>query len=182
MKKIIFSFIAIVSLTSCSDLQKKDQLAEIESMNLSLDSLDAVLIEKTIDSLSAMTLTTTGVELRIKNFYKVDTIDLEFGKKMDAYKVMRRNLSAFGKQQSKLKQSIVEERENLNNLSTDITNGSGEKDKYNEYLEFEQQNVATIRVLASDFTFLHDTVMSTYNQLHDEINAYSFKLAEQDKK
>ena len=68
---------------SCTDIKKNKRVERISSMTKTLDSIQKTINTSKIDSLADMQLAAQGVELRIKNNYKLDTINLDFGKKMD---------------------------------------------------------------------------------------------------
>jgi archaellum component FlaC len=120
MRYFVFASLLIFLTYSCSDIKKNERLERIATMEKSLDSLEKTMKVEKIDSLPDMELAAQGVELRIKNNYKLDTINLEFGKKMDAYKRMRRAIPKLKVNWEKVKKSIIETRKSLNNLKTDI--------------------------------------------------------------
>lgn len=175
MKYLILIF-CLGSLIACSDVKKSDQLDSIEKMQNSLDSIQTVLLENEIDTIAAMGVAANSVELRIKNNYNADTIDLELGKKMDAYKVMRRTLGPLGKSFSVIKNGVIAENETLNNLKSDIENGNGERDKYDEFVLFEHGKVEQLRSLLKDYVTQKEKTMKTFHELHGELNAFSLSL------
>ena len=141
MRLLFFLALIIGLFTSCADLQKKEQLAKIDVMNQTLDSLEKELITQKIDTLPELKLSTSTVELRIKQNLFMDKVDIELGKKMDAYKRMRRALGPLGKAYGKVNKSVLEIREAIKNLSSDIENGYGERNKYDEYITFEKKEL-----------------------------------------
>ena len=97
MKKnqLLILFAVLSLLFSCSDLQRKEHLAAIKGMRTSLDSLEKVLQDNQIDTLAGLITATMSLELRIKNNYESDTINMEFGRKMDAFKRARKSSSSW---------------------------------------------------------------------------------------
>lgn len=183
MKKalcILLPFLALVTY-SCSDLKKGEYLTAIEDMNKTIDSVETVLLENQIDTLPQLTVACMGVELRIKNNYYADTIDMELGKKMDAFKRMRKRLKPIAGTFNTIKLGVKDERETLKALKTDIENGNGDRKKYGEYVEFEQQKVNQLRSLIKDYVNEKDLAVKTLDELYDELNVFSLKLLEDPK-
>ena len=175
----ILLFITLIGLLgSCADLQKKEQLAKINIMNQGVDSLEKELKAHTIDTLTELKLSTSTVELRIKNNLMLEKVDIELGRKMDAYKRMRKSLKPLGEALKKVKNGIQEEREALKNLYSDIENGYGERDKYEEYLTFESVKITKIAVLLNDFKEQKEVIFKTYSELHEELHTFSMSLLE----
>jgi hypothetical protein len=129
-----------------------------------------------IDTLTALKIATNAVEIRIKNYLVLDTINLVLGKKMDAYKMMRRSLKPLGKQNSQLKQAIREEQKTLKALRSDIENGSGSRDKYESYILFEKNKLNQLQILLDEYLRLKNETMATYRELHPELNQLSLDL------
>jgi len=181
MKYIPF-IIALFILWSCSDLGRSKQLMAIDNMNKSLDSIQSVLKENEIDTLAALRVATNSVEIRIKNYYDADTIDMAFGKKMDAYKVMRRQLGSLSKNYSVIKNGVTDERVTLKNLKSDIDKGYGDRNKYDEYVMHEESKVQQLRVLLKAYVEDKNKTMAEFHRLHDELYAFSISLLEKNKK
>jgi chromosome segregation ATPase len=169
---ISFSFI----FSSCSDLKRTERIERILTMEKSLDSIGKIMNLSKIDSLADMQIAAQGVELRIKNNYKLDTINLDFGKKMDEYKRMRRAIPKLKSNWDKVKKGIVEMRKSLKNLKTDIENNSGKREKYDEYLKFEQNKLNQLQLLCTECLKGQMKILDTYTKLHAELNRFSLDL------
>lgn len=174
--KILVGLTFILILFGCSDLKKSDQLAQITELEAQLDSLEAIWEENKIDSLAQWSLSVYDVENRIKKYYVSDTIDMEFGRKMDAFKVLRRQLGPLGKAMNALNTGIKEERVQLEKLSSDIENSNGKRGKYDEYITFETKKVDQLKTLATDFVETKQKAVDTYNELYQELNEFSWSL------
>jgi hypothetical protein len=180
--RLLFIVALIGLFTSCADLQKKEQLAKIEVMNQTLDSLEKELIVQKIDTLPELKLSTSTLELRIKQNLFMEKVDIELGKKMDAYKRMRRAFGPVGSAHGKVNKSVLELRESLKNLSSDIENGYGERDKYDEYITFEKDKITKITVLLNDYKEQKESVFKTYFELHYELYTFSMDLLKKNTK
>ena len=144
-RSITFLLSLSMFIVSCSDLKKDEQLKRISKLEKGLTLIENDRLKNEIDTLTALKIATNAVEIRIKNYLVLDTIDLVLGKKMDAYKIMRRSLKPLGKQNIQLKQAIREEQKSLKDLKTDIENGSGSRDKYESYILYEKNKINQLK-------------------------------------
>lgn len=166
----------LLSLFSCSDIKKSRQLASIDTMEKSIDSIQKVLEANEIDTIAAVTVATMTVELRIKNNYYADTIDMALGKKMDAFKLMRRKIPKLGTSFNTIKTGVKDQKSALSNLKSDIENGNGDRKKYAEYVAFEEGKTQQLRVLLKDYVVEKEKTMKEFNNLYPEMNAFSLSL------
>jgi len=177
MKSSIFLFLTCsILFFSCSDLKKDEQLKRISTLEKRILLIENERTVNEIDTLTALKIATNAVEIRIKNYLVLDTINLVLGKKMDAYKIMRRSLKPLGKQNSQLKQAIREEQKTLKALKSDIENGSGSRDKYESYILFEKNKLNQLQILFDEYLRLKKETMTTYRKLHPELNQLSLDL------
>lgn len=174
--KYFFLVITCLSLYACSSSNNEKHLEQIAKMNTSLDSLEKVMLANEIDTIAALRIATNGVELRIKNNYYSDTIDMELGKKMDAYKVMRRKLGPLSRSFTTVKTGITEERLSLKNLKTDIQNGNGDQSKYQEYVDFENGKVNQLSKILAEYVVEKTKTMKTFHELHQELYDFSIEV------
>lgn len=182
MKQLVVLFLVFVSLTACSDLKKQAHLERIDELTNSVDSIQVVLMSNQIDSLQQMQELADSVILRISNNYQSDTVSLEFGKKMDAYKQMVLSLPLVIDDQSSLNANIENIRSSLINLKEDITNANGKRDKYPEYISFEAKKVDSIRVKAKEYMKMRDQLIAHFKEIHVELYDYSIFLVEKKQK
>jgi hypothetical protein len=175
MKYVFFGSL-IFFLFACSDVNKGNQLATISALNKTLDSIQVVLEKNEIDTIAALGAATNAVELRIKNNYYADTIDMELGKKMDAYKVMRRTIEPLSRSFNMLKSALEEEKVVLSNLQSDIDNGNGNRKEFSNYVTFESNKVNQMRKLLKEYVDQKVKTMKTFHALHDELDAFSMEL------
>ncbi|MAO32219.1 MAG: hypothetical protein CL824_01820 [Crocinitomicaceae bacterium] len=177
MKKLFFFSLTIIFISfGCADINRSKQIKNIDTMIEYLDSTSTIIHSFKPDSLSRMANNSTNVEIRIKNYLINDTIDLELGKKMDAYKIMRRSIGVLRKNHSKIKALVKEESITLNQLKTDINNGSGRREKYDEYIAYEQNKCKQIKIVFDEFIKTKKAVYTTYNRYHKELNEFSLSL------
>jgi hypothetical protein len=70
------------------------------------------------------------------------------------------------------------EKETLVTLKRDIENGNGRRDKYAEYIKFEQQKVYQLQQLLKAYVDHKNTTIKEFNEIYAELNAFSLKLME----
>jgi hypothetical protein len=175
-RSITFLLSLSMFIVSCSDLKKDEQLKRISKLENGLALIEKNRLKNEIDTLTELKIATNAVEIRIKNYLVLDTIDLVLGKKMDAYKIMRRSLKPLGKQNVQLKQAIREEQKSLRDLKTDIENGSGSRDKYESYILFEKNKINQLQTLLEEYLRQKQETLTTYRKLHPELNQLSLDL------
>jgi len=174
--KWFIAFSLLLTLFSCSDIKKSQQLASIDLLEKSIDSIQKVLGKNEIDTIAAVTVATMTVELRIKNNYYADTIDMALGKKMDAFKLMRRKIPKLGTSFNTIRTGVKEQKIALSNLKSDIENGNGDRKKYAEYVAFEESKTQQLRVLLKDYVAEKEKTMKEFDNLYPEMNAFSLSL------
>lgn len=187
---------------ACGDLDKTKHLKAIAQMEKSLDSMDVVLKENRLDTLAGIQIAANSLLTRIKTYYSSDTVDVELGKKMDQFKrVMRSIKPKKGRVQNKNNDTTVivmanrsigngfsvvhtgvrEEKLTLAVLKKDIENGNGRRDKYAEYIKFEQDKVHQLQVLLKAYVDHKNLTIKEFNEIYSELNAYSLELMEKKK-
>ena len=90
MKFLVFIF-SLLLIFSCSDLSRGTQLKTVISLRQTVDSVETVLIENTLEEVDRYFKDAKIVESRIKENYNSDTISLELATKIDRYKDMMKN-------------------------------------------------------------------------------------------
>ena len=178
MKVLASILVTTVLFVGCSDLKKTEQLKSISLMKSSLDSLEKVVRANEIDTIAALMVATNSVELRIKNYYDSDTINIELGKKMNAYKVMRRSLNPLGRSYSTLNKGIKDQQEQLNNLRLDIENGNGKRNEYDSYISHEQSKLNQLKSVLDAYIVEKNKTMRTFHELHPYLDSFSRQQAE----
>tara|TARA_Y100001978_G_scaffold196159_1_gene205344 strand:+ start:382 stop:924 length:543 start_codon:yes stop_codon:yes gene_type:complete len=175
MKRKI-GIILCVYLFSCSDFEKEDQSARVDSLIGQVEGIEKAFLKIKIDSISALQMSTYEVERQIKQNYSPDSINLVIGKKMNDYKRMRKMLGPLGKEEARLKVSLIEEKEQLVKLGSDILNGYGKRELYNEYIDFETKKVNQIKTLYEEYDKTRAQFLEIYQRLHNELIAFSARL------
>jgi hypothetical protein len=157
-------------------MHKREELASIESLHKSLDSITTVLIENNFTEIEDFTIESLEVAQKIKDNYNSDTINLTFAKKLDAYREMLLSFQPLKKAYSLLLKNTKKEKISLTKLKDDIINGNGERAKYQEFIHFEKIKTQQIRQLLNDYVLERKKTIETHQKLYNEIDEYSFNL------
>ena len=176
MKKVLF--FTFLFLLSCSDLQKETQQAKIKELQGELSAYQIKFQNEFIDTLFDMKTNTSDLEQSIKKHYHSDTIDLAMGRKIDGYKRMRRMLDALSRTGIMLKHSFEEENEQLKVLLSDVTNGYGQRDQYDNYIKLERTKNEQIFVLLNEYQGLKKESFGIYDSLHVDLSLFVNQLIE----
>ncbi len=182
MKTLSILFLSFLVLTSCSDVKKSNQIASIDEMSEKLEGIKAEIEANKVDSSKRISVDARETELRIKNNYFADTIDVKFGVKMDRHKNMRRAMDKLDKMYNNAIVGCNEVIESLRQLKHDIENGDGDRKKYDEFLAFEKSKFEQVEVLSHEYLETKKFAVETYDALFKEIEDFSYQLLNENKK
>jgi hypothetical protein len=199
----IFSFFILFAVTllfaSCGDLDKPKHLKAIAKMEESIDSMHIVLKENRLDTLAGIQIAANALLTRFKTYYVTDTIDMELGKKMNQFKRVMKSIKpkkgrgaktstesneiiiadrSIGNGFAVVHSGLKAEEQTLTDLKKDIENGNGRRDKYAEYIKFEQQKVFQLQQLLKAYVDHKNKTIKDFNEIYGELNAFSLKLME----
>lgn len=177
MKFARFTFIfltAIVIFQSCTDLKKGGQLSTLDAFAKTIDSIEVVLNENRIDTLKNMHDAAQIMDERIAEFHSSDTLSLAFAMKLDEYKLMVETIPEIEMYQIELEKGINELRASISKLRTDISNASGEKNRYEEFLSFEKKKLVLLRDVLNSFVEMRDKIVSDYPSVEEEVRSFAF--------
>jgi len=170
---VIFSF-----LFSCSDIEKDRQVKKINGLTNSVEKLNIALTQNKISDVPEKKLAVYTVIKRIKSYYFTDTIDYQFAKKMNSYKAARKSLMILDSDYEKIRIALREEKIALRKLKSDVINGFGQREKYDEYISFEKNKTKKIKSLLDEYIYKKKEFTIAYDSLHPLLNDYSMRLEE----
>lgn len=176
MKKfILLSFVGVLTF-ACVDFNRDQLLHKVAKLDQQLVDLEGKLQDERMNDVATIKLNTMQTELRIKQNLHLDTIDMALAKKLDAYKVMRRSIKPMLQQYLKVREGIKEEKRVLKQLSKDIKEGRGERNRYAEYIRFERRKVRQLSSLTTEYLRLKEQFFKDYARLYPPIEAFSRTL------
>ncbi len=170
---VIFSF-----LFSCSDIEKDRQVKKINGLTNSVEKLKIAQTQNKISNVPEKKLAVYTVIKRIKSYYFTDTIDYQFAKKMNSYKAARKSLMILDGDYEKIRLALREEKIALRKLKSDVINGFGQREKYDEYISFEKNKTKKIKILLDEYIYKKKEFTIAYDSLHPVLNDYSIRLEE----
>ena len=170
---VIFSF-----LFSCSDIEKDRQVKKINGLTKSVEKLKIALTQYKISNVPEKKLAVYTVIKRIKSYYFTDTIDYQFAKKMNSYKVVKTSLKNLDGDYEKIRIALREEKIALRKLKSDVLNGFGQREKYDEYISFEKNKTKKIKSLLDEYIYKKKEFTIAFDSLHPILNDYSMRLEE----
>ena len=160
---MIFVFL-IFSFFACQDKERNKLILKIEEMDSALDSMKTIADESQIDTLHLLIEHIKENTSEVKKHYFADTVEYEVANMMNNYKEVRKALSTNSGNLSKVRQSIPEVKESLENLKHDITHGVGERDRYEEYVSFEAEKVEKIKEILTYYLETKTKYLSLYEE------------------
>ncbi len=173
MKIISLLFVGIL-LISCSDLKKPEQLKKASEMLSDLTTFEKKLKDAAIDSTLENHVMEDSLIFKLKQFEQ-DTITVDMAKKMNRFKRLHETLPIARELQQQIFESIVAMKEDLEALKKDISEGNGRRDRYDDYLNKEQEKIDIVRkeweqclVLLKDINNHWDASVMEMQQLIDE--------------
>jgi hypothetical protein len=198
LRTVLITLFVLGLLSACADLHREEQLKKVDKMLIQADSLQAVLQEHQVDTLANIQNSIMSIELRIRNNYTADTINISLSQKMNKF----RNLKKFfmsesaeeeeeeeGEEKSgrlthqtlgsaylDIKGGIASEKSTLQELRSDISNGLGKRDKYNEYIAFETQKIDQLCELLEDYKTHKDKILHDFEDVYEDLSVFATKL------
>ena len=169
-------------ILGCKDQEKSSYLEEIELMNSKIDSLDNVSKNQNSDSIPAIVRTIENTIDKVKENYIADTIDLEIATLMNRYKDAKKSLSSNTGNLSKAKGAIPEVKEKLEHLKHDIENGVGDREKYEEYINFEKNKIQEIESILDYYIKTNKKYLEQYQSAHPKVKNFVDSLVSQNAK
>jgi chromosome segregation ATPase len=166
----------------CKDQEKSAYLEEIEVMTSKIDSLDIISKNQNSDSIPQVVKTIEKTIDKVKSNYVADTIDLELAALMNRYKDAKKSLSSNTGNLSKAKGAIPEVKEKLEHLKHDIENGVGDREKYQEYINFEKNKIQEIESILSYYIKTNKKYLKQFKNDHPQVKSFVDSLVSQNAK
>lgn len=177
-----WNFVVVATLvllfSSCKNENKKELLSEIDKMENTLDSLETVANDTTRYRATDIVTSVRETILKVKNNYMPDTIDYKLADQMNSYKEIRKAVSKNSGNLAKAKQTIPEVKVKLEDLRHDIENGVNDRDKYQEYINYEQAKIHEIEQVLSYYIETTNKYYQSYDSLHPIIKRLGDSLVE----
>lgn len=175
---IAISFILFFILigTSCQDKKRTQQINELEKLTGTLDSLNEIAESNRVDTLPLLINHIKENTFRFSQLYVADSIDYEKARLMKDYKEIRKAMSKNSGNLAKVRQSIPEIKEKANDLKTDIKNGAGEREKYDEYIGFEKNKLFQVEEILNYYLETKEHYTNLFHETEPKVQALIVSL------
>ena len=166
--RYLFSLLIIVSIVSCSDMDRGKQLRKIQTIDNTLDSIQTVLIDNS-DLEEIQFIQGCKKDLSSRILSSQDTISFELAIMLDVYNNAMNNINPLIIQRSVLDSNIIKQKEDLLSLKLDIENGSGKRNEYDEYINFESNKTQQLRNQLITFIEMRNTLFEVQAEYYQKI-------------
>ncbi len=145
MKVVVSILSLILFLFSCSDSELASKVDSIETLQSELEKQQTIIDTKlNSDTLNTLLKHLSLISNDLKKHYKGDTIPVELALKIDEYKRIHESLIDVPNITKELHQEIPLSAIRLKHLQYDIENAIGNREKYDDHLDQEEQIVNLI--------------------------------------
>jgi hypothetical protein len=176
MGKYLLLFVLLIGLSACLDAEKKERIAELDRMTFQLDSIKEAFVILPLDSINLIREHVNNNEKYIKTYYFDDTLDVEFARAMNRYRGIRKGAGHVVGKKVFLDTIIDFQLGQLEKLKTDISNNSGKREKYEQYVNGERENVSLIISSYRDFEMRFSLMRSEFNEVNPIIEEVIARL------
>ena len=172
---VLFSL--ILYLVSCVDLSKNNQISELSNLSKRVDNIqqEFELLKK--DTISEIIYAMNETSEKIKANIGEDTLTVQIARNLDAYKKIYRKLTSIEAYDEKFLFGSQEIKNSIEKLTTDIQKGSGDREKYDEFLRFETSKVVALEKLLKDVKKLQNESIETFQKIHPAITSFADQLS-----
>jgi chromosome segregation ATPase len=177
MKLKLFAVLLLsISISSCSNTDKNKYITEINAMEITLDSLKSIANDTTKQNSTEIVMSVRQTIANVKKNYMPDTIDYDLAEKMNSYKEIRKVISRNSGNLAKAKQAIPEVQIKLADLKHDVENGVNDREKYEEYINYEKSKIEEIKTVLSYYLETTEVYYKRYDSLHPIIKNFGDSL------
>lgn len=162
--KFLLGISILALFISCSDLKRPDQIERLQQFEVTLDSLNLTLSE--IDSNALVEIIHASKEVNEKvEVLELDTIEYEFAVQLDRFNRMGEDGRWAQKMTKALSEDLLLEKKAVVSLMTDIEQGNGKREKYDEYIQFEEDKLSELRTRITECVERVSNTIVVYDEL-----------------
>jgi len=169
-------FALLFVLLACSDIKKGKQIEQVVLLNKQIDSLQNLWNKEDKKKLDSFIVLCNSKLDSISLLYKNQEIDLETAHHIDVFKQANKDFIELKKIHSFFPNILQEKKQNLKQLHQDISKGSGRREKYDEYIAFEQQEWQTIEQQFNQYITVKKRCLTDYTNTKNRIDTLLLEL------
>lgn len=151
-------------------MKKGKQLEEIRTLQTSLDSLEKQWDFNEVNQIDSLENLSSSKIDSIGNLYDGQKIELTIASKIDLFKQSNHDLKELKKIHEFYPVVLKEKQKSLKSLKKDIEKGSGRREKYDEYIDFEQKELSTICKQYDDYHSTRKRCLKNYMNSQKAVN------------
>lgn len=175
---VIFSLILLAFLTSCLDLQKENQLNDLNVLTERVDSIQVALESQNIENLDEITREIDQINNRLLSLG--DTISVELAIQIDRFKNTAQLIEPFLSIQQYLDTNCNLSKSSISHLKLDIEKANGKRKLYVDHVKFEKSKVDSLRMYLDSLillkTGLTDGFENDFPILNDQLSIRAAQL------
>ena len=162
-------------MSACSDFNRPNQLEKIEHLENQLEELKTVF---DYDSMELIVKEIQRVESRLLMYFETDTLQLDLIKKLDNYKRVKPSLLFVLENKNRVIDTRIQRIESLSKLKFDIENGVGRRDKYDQNIQFEKEEMDKYQIFVNYCDSTTSYSFKTFNILQNDVLGFTLRLEE----
>jgi hypothetical protein len=175
--KFLLLITLLVSLVSCHDVAKKQQLEELSILDKRVDHIQREYEALKKDTVSEIIYTMKELKYRIKFDIESDTLSIKTAKELDTYNRIYKRLCLVETYGEKILFGSQKVKNSIANLTNDIKNGDGDRSNYDKFLAFETDKVDDLQQIIDDMTKLQKENIRAYLSIKDAVEKFAAELA-----
>ena len=139
--RILFPLLLTMFLLSCTDFKRADRLSQIASMQQELSEIKA---QTKADSIDTLAILNDLKQIHLWAFAIDDTIDRELMFQLNSIREITKDLEERNALRRYVLNSVDLKERQLKKLKRDISLDYGERERYDEFLNAEQQYIDSL--------------------------------------
>jgi len=175
--KPLYIFLFVPFFWACSDLKKGKQLEQVAVLNDKLDSLQSQWNREEKGIIDSFIITCTSKIDSVSLLYQSQEIDLHTATQLDLFKQANGDFVELKKIHSFFPTVLQDKKQAIESLQHDIGNGSGRREKYDQYIEFEQQELQMLMQQLDHYTQTKQRCQKNYVSSKATVDTLLWQLA-----
>lgn len=167
--RLLLFLLPILSLGSCVEVSGHEQVLEVDTLIIRLDSLETNSRELKLENLSEIKTWSDTLDLRIRKLFR--PVPFIVGKQIVEFSELTDALTIFSSADTLISNRLIIQKSQLVNLKTDISNGSGKRALYDANIEAEQMNVSQIEELINIRDSARTRIITNFNALRSNLDS-----------
>jgi len=162
--KPLFLLTIVLIFLSCSDIKKGRQLESVHLISKTIDSLQSKWDKEDQTKIDSFIHTCSSKIDSIAILYQSQELALNEATQLDLFKNANNDFVELKKIHDFFPYILSEKKQAILSLQKDINNGSGRREKYDQYIAFEQQELTTIIQQLDNYIKIKQRCLNNFDQ------------------